>query len=409
MRPDLINATRRASRCLCSLVAVAIAAPIALAPARALAGDGPRPRTPPLFGELPCMVVVDRGVDSSVHINYSIAGEELDKTDDEVSDGRTHQFLALAQQPLTLPLWLSAADVAAASAVGLVDPDKLTPEDVLETHPDWAPGSWSRITPDDARLPIRFDVAAAGVEWDLESVAPGVYLIDGYTWDPVFNLHSVRWSAIKIIDGDDDDANTPAALLERGDETLYAFEGETLALPGCVDALPGTTARADWALVRYAEPPSWQEFLPETPVSAGPYTLEFTPPIGIGSDNVYVRLQLHDPLGRVYTAYAPTPIAVLEQLEGATAGDDSDSDSGDVSTGGSDGDDGETDDASEPGERGCACTATRENPRRGRLLWSLTVLAALGRRRRDASGSLTASFAGSTAGDAVSVNAVTRV
>ena len=41
------------------------------------------------------------------------------------------------------------------------------------------------------------------------------------------------------------------------------------------------------------------------------------------------RLELHDPLGRVYTAYAPTPIAVLEQLgstgesPGETEGDDS--------------------------------------------------------------------------------------
>ncbi len=359
---------------------------LCLTPAWASAGDGPRVRTPAEFGAVPCMLVLDRASEPVFHISYTIPREELDKTEDEVSDGRSHQFLALAQQPLRLPLWLSAADVEAAADIGLVEPDKLTPTDVLETHPDWGAGSWTRITPDAARLPIHFDVAAAGVDWDLQTVAPGTYLIDGYTWDPVFNLHSLRWGAIKIIDGDGDDANTPAALLERRDEVLYAFEGELLELPGCVDALPGTMARADWALARYSEPPQWQEFLAETPVSSGPYTLEFTPPVGIGSENVFVRMQLRDPLGRVYTAYAPTPIAVLERL-GSTGADGSDSDAGTSAddSGSSEGSGGETDTRGEPGASGCACATprgpARENPRGAQLL-GLAVLAALRRRRR---------------------------
>ncbi|MCB9751073.1 MAG: hypothetical protein H6713_13875 [Myxococcales bacterium] len=381
-----VTALRRAPPWV-SFATGSLAGALALSPPPARAGDGPRARTPALFDAAPCVVVIDRALEPSLHLEYSIPNEDLEKTDDEVSDGRTHQLLALARQSLALPLWLSDVDVSAAAAVGLLDADKLTPEDVLETHPAWT-GRWLRITPDDARLPISFPVAAAGVDWSIADVAPGAYLIDGYTWDPVFNLHSLRWGLIKIVDGPaGDDADLPAALLERSAGALFVTEGEALTLTGCVDALPGTTARAAWAPATYKGEPDWQVFLDPAPVESGPLELEFTPPLGVGSQSVFVRLTLEDPRGREYVAYAPEPIAVLEQLDEETATSEADvtSDaSGDGSgTASATGEGTETGAVEDPSS-GCACRA-RETPPRS-LAWAL-ALPLLGRRRRRAAAS----------------------
>lgn len=332
--------------------------------APALAGDGARPRTPMLLGEVPCVTIVDRQQTSTVHVDYTIPNEDTAHTEDEVEDGRRHQLLALARQaPGTPPpLWITRADVEAAQAVGLVMSAAVDADDVLAESPAWT-DAWLRITQDDARLPITLEVAAAGVDWPLQGVPAGVYQLDGYTWDPALSVHTLQRGLIKIVDGPTPAADLPAVYLEWRDDLVVA-EGDTLALNGCVDALDGSTLDAAWALATFSDALEWTPFLEGAAVDDGALVLPFTPPHGIGSKGVLVRATVRDPLGRAYSAYTPIPISVLEDLDG-----------GDETTGASDTQDDSSGGEVPPPQGGCGC-------RQATPPWWLVLLPALGRRRR---------------------------
>ncbi|HEY8376469.1 MAG TPA: hypothetical protein VIK91_08270 [Nannocystis sp.] len=82
------------------------------------------------------------------------------------------------------PIWLSWADVDAWHAwqAQLGKPTQpFAPERVLEANDQFA-GAFARITPDEARRPITFLDAQAGVDWDTTGIAPGAYVVRGYTW-----------------------------------------------------------------------------------------------------------------------------------------------------------------------------------------------------------------------------------
>jgi len=178
----------------------------------ALAGVGPReaqaanaqkPRVPVVWDDAPCIEIVDASTTEVVHLEYSVPSEETGElTPDEVDDSRRHQFFAFADQRYEAapPRWITQADIDRAALVDpMVVPSAIDPEDVLETTSRWDPSEWVRITPDDMRVPITFDQAAMGVDWDVTAVSPGTWLVKGYTWEPVNNLWSTRWAALKIV------------------------------------------------------------------------------------------------------------------------------------------------------------------------------------------------------------------
>ena len=165
------------------LASSAVAAAVMLLPSLALAGNGSHPRTPVLWPKAPCRTIIDRSVEPTLALAYTIPYEDVDATPDEVVDSRRHQFLAFCrgtnvQEPY--PTWVTWKDADAAKSKGLTPPD-LADEDVLETSPEWK-DCFVRITSEAQRRKITFAEAMKGVSWDLTGVTSGPYLIHGYTW-----------------------------------------------------------------------------------------------------------------------------------------------------------------------------------------------------------------------------------
>ena len=195
--------------------AIACGAAVWLTSSAAHAIDGVRPRTIAQWpDDVSCMTVVDRSVSPIGHFGYRIAVEDPPRgmaiTEDEVEDGRRHQFLAFpdVDPRLAMPEWITWADVARAAEKGLVDPARVVDAWVLETHPVFAP-TFVRIDLDDARRPITFAAAEGGVDWDTAGVLAGGWVVRAYTWDPWPNAWSdVRPGVIAIVDGPDPAAHT---------------------------------------------------------------------------------------------------------------------------------------------------------------------------------------------------------
>ncbi len=300
---------------------LSVAGLVWLVPSLATAGDGPRPRTPAEFGEVPCMAVVDRSIDPVFAIDYGVAHDEPVPTEDEVSDGRRLQFLGFKPPFTTLPLWISSDDLQAAEAVGLIDASKVPDTEVLSLSPDWPTDAWTRITPDDARLPITVATAEEDVLWDTTNAAPGTYVISGYTWDPPFNIHSLRWGAVKVVDSTSSEVDNLPATFIPPDPSGVLYAGEPTPIPGCVDALPGSVVRGSWAEVTYSADPIWHGFGEPTDVTSGPVTVEFVPPdppTETTNFAIWIRFEVEDPLGRVALAQSPTGLLVLPNPQATT-------------------------------------------------------------------------------------------
>ena len=143
-----------------------------LLPATAGAVDGIRPRTPMEWpADTPCMGRVDRTVDPIFHIDYEIPFEDpmvgMELTEDEVEDGRRHQFIAKCKQrnaQTPPPVWLSQADVDAAAAVPTLEFPDVNPQNILENVEFWQ-GCYEKVNADADRLPITFEMADMGVDW----------------------------------------------------------------------------------------------------------------------------------------------------------------------------------------------------------------------------------------------------
>lgn len=329
-----------------------------------------RVRTPAQFGDVACIEVVDRSQEPVFHLSYTVLADDTDRQDDEVADGRTHQFFAFRRQYTELPRWITRADVEAAMAAGRVDDVPTDASNVLDESLAWASDDWFRITPDDARLPITMAQAAMGVDWDTSSLPEGAYVLAGYTWDPSQSLWSTRWGVIKVVDGDPADG-PPAVRLDQGGDTLSI--GSTHALGMCVDAQPGTVARASWGRVVGDQEPTWHAFAEDLPVETETTEIPFCVPADVleeGSTGATIRFRVEvtDPSGRTYVALTPTPYNVIGRPEDdacTPSGGDGDGD-GDSGGGGC-----RLDSASNPG---------RFEPWRGALI--LVVL--LGLRRTGA-------------------------
>jgi MYXO-CTERM domain-containing protein len=296
---------------------------VSLCPIAANAGNGVKPRTPVLWEEPPCLTLVDRSVDANLHIPYAIPmedpipGESI--TPDEVEGSRTHQFFAFARevdQITFYPSWINDVDVQAAVAKSIIEAGSVDAEEILDSAEAWA-GEWSRITPDDPRRSISFDVADAGVDWDTTPLAVGVYHVEGYTFEPQFNLWWPRAGVIKVHDGDPDAAG-PAIALDQIDLVMY--RDGTATITGCIDAPAGTTVEGSWALALPATPLDWQPFGAAT-IDGDTFAVDFAAPQEAAGMFLTVRAVATND-GRSYTSHLRTLVTVLE-YEDPEACDDS--------------------------------------------------------------------------------------
>ena len=295
----------------------------------AQASNGIHPRTPVVWEPAPaCMTVVDRSVEAKLELKYTIPYEDLRPVDanDEVDDSRRHQFIAFCaghspQQPL--PVWLSEADVVAASTVDIITPEDLGPEAILETNSTWK-DCFTRITADDARRLITFAAAKEPVVWDTTGLAAGAYIVSGYTWEPVFNIWSERAGVVKVIDDPDPSKSGPAMAITNKEEIKYA--DEVLTVTGCVDAMDGSTVTGYWALTDddTLDVLEWMPFAADTPVVGDSFELPFMPPPESVGEQIAIKAEIVDPMDRKYTAHMSELASILEGSAGES-GDCSDS------------------------------------------------------------------------------------
>ena len=294
-----------------------------LSPTLAWAGNGIHERTPVKWPDgTACMTVIDRSQGAVVHFDYEIPLEDTMVTADEVPDSRRHQFVAFCrnhtpQEPL--PVWLSWKDVDIADAAGISDKEDATDQDVLETHSVYK-DCFFRVTGDDERRPITFAEAAKGFDWDTTALAPGPYILQGYTWEPAFNIWSKRPGVVHVVDGPDLSAVAPAAALTNTQDFL--FGDDTLVLEGCVRAMPGSTMSGYWA-VTGADTLDWKPFAEGVPIDGETLQLPFKPPPEALVETVALRVDVTDPMQRTFSAYPQALVVVLPGSgETTTGGDD---------------------------------------------------------------------------------------
>lgn len=304
-----------------------ICALVALAPLVALAGNGTHPRTPVKWEPRPaCLTIVDRTQSSVLEFGYSIPYEDLRPEDavDEVDNSRQHQFVAFCRPhsvQLPLPVWLSQADVDIAAEKMLVDPADLKPEDVIETSAEWS-DCFVRITGDDERRLITFAETMKPVVWDTTGLPAGPYVINGYTWEPAFNIYSLRPGVVKVVDDPDPAASPPVLAISNqlGEEIVY--ETEELRLFGCASAMDGATITGYWAQTdNDGGPLEWHSFAEDTPIAGEDWELMFAPPPETVKKLIALRVDIKDPMDRVYTAHMDLLASVLEGSPSMTGGD----------------------------------------------------------------------------------------
>jgi hypothetical protein len=120
------------------------------------------------------------------------------------------------------------------------------------------------------------------VVWDTSGLAPGAYVVAGYTWEPVFNIWSQRGGVVKVIDDPDRSKTGPALAISNGEEIKYP--DEVLTVVGCVDAMDGSTLTGYWARTDddTNDVLEWMPFAADTPVEGDSFALPFMPPRGLG-------------------------------------------------------------------------------------------------------------------------------
>ena len=405
--------------------AAASCALVLLAGSSAWAGNGLHPRTRVVWTDTACMEIVDRTVDSVYMLEYDIPFEDTEVTADEVEDSRTHQFFAFCRQHSPqhyLPSWITQADVDAAIAKDLINEGVVEDQDILELSTSWA-GCWDRVNEDADRRPIIYEMADEPVPWETADLPVGTYYLEGYTYEPAFNMWTPRQGGvIKVIDGGDPaDIGPSAAVTTLGQNKCV---GEMVPIEGCVDALPGSTMTAYYGITTSegaGDPnwePDWVPFVEDLEVEGDTFSLDWVAPQEVGGESVMIRLDVTDPMDRTYTAYqfelnvilpagSPGCSAGTGGCEGTFimdpecggTGDGSTSDGGDTSSTGTSGEAGTstgmattgTDTAPGSGDDGggggggCACTSgERSRDASGWLVLGLLGVLGLGRRRRRA-------------------------
>lgn len=268
-------------------------------------------RTPVLWPEV-CGIVVERDLDPIVQLEYSIPLEDTELEDDELPDSRRHQFVALCRQhPASelLPAWITRDDLERSVEAGIVEPDTVTYREILDESSVWA-GCFARITPDDARRPIDFETAAAGVSWDTSALAPGVWSVSGYTFEPPFNLWSDRAGFVKVVDSREDPAQDLPALALLNDEQSELEVGASLELETCADFLGPGELVFEWA--RFAPSLDWQPWMTLPLDEDAAFTAELQIPPEAAGLEIVLRARLIDAQAREFIAHAAARVSVAE-------------------------------------------------------------------------------------------------
>lgn len=208
------------------------------------------------------------------------------------------------------------------AGVRLERPEKLDElDDILETNEQWQ-GCWYRIDADADRREITCAAADAGVDWDTSDVPEGVYVVEGYVWDPPLSQWSTRPGVLKVVD--DPESGPPAAAISASPGELYA--DQTGVVEGCIDAPEGSTFVGSWAVSRVVGEPQWEPFTKACVAGRARFALEFVPPeAAVGESAVMFRVDVTDPEGRTYTAYRRRVTSVIgfddpEQCDGTGGG-----------------------------------------------------------------------------------------
>ncbi len=378
---------------------IAVLAAVSL-PATASAGNGVHPRTPVVWpADTPCMTVVDRTQSPMLSMSYTIPYEDTDVTEDEVADSRRHQFIAFCRdhsRQLPPPAWLSWKDVEVAAAKSLIDPMDLTDDDVFETSTEWK-DCWYRITADEMRRPITFAEAMKPVAWDTTALPAGAYVVQGYTWEPIFNIFSPRPGVVHVVDDADVASVGPAAAVTTQED--YTFADDTFMIEGCFRAMPGSTMSGYWSLTG-GPTLDWVPFVEAVPLEGESFALPFNPPNEAVQETIAFRVDLTDPMQRTFTAHGVHLLTVLPGSSNETGGCGSEAsfigescdtegtdtdatgpttDAASTGAGGSSGegsDDSATTEPRQDGSGGCTCDAT------GSVAASWAWLILLGARRR---------------------------
>lgn len=145
-----------------------------------------------------------------------------------------------------------------------------------------------------------------GVTWDTTGLAEGVYVVDGYTWEPPYNLWSRRRGFVKVVDDAGDSDRFPAAaIMEVEDDG--AMDGvvdgcETVHVRGCVDAGEGSTLSLWW---RHSRPDQrvWHRVMADVPVEGGSFDIAWMPH-ELPQGTILVRVDVESEHG-AYTAHTP--------------------------------------------------------------------------------------------------------
>lgn len=304
---------------------ILVAAFVLMSPRFAIAGDESHPREPPLWTSVQCATIVDRSTTPVAHLEYQVVNEEVGPFPaDEPMDTRTHQFFAFARIDFAaynggdrLPVWITTTDLQRAAALDHVniDPAAVSGDAILETTTRFAAADWTRIVPDDGRVPITHEQAALGVDWDVSAVTPGGYTIWGYTWEPVHNLWTARNGFVKVIASaaEADDAGPAIALLP---EQVQLDAGDSHALPGCVDTPAGSTWTLEWGRPEGTLEPKWHALIEDEPIESGELAIDLVFPNEAGGPakspaQVKLRATVTDPGGKRFVAYSPLTYAVV--------------------------------------------------------------------------------------------------
>ncbi len=276
--------------------------------------------------EAPCIQRVDRSAETVVSFGYQVHSESPNPndpsdqpTEDEVEDGRTHQFFAFCNDPFypVKPSWVYSADVDAAREHGLLPESHEV--DVLELLSDEYP-CWTPITTREARRPITFDADDEPVRWDVSALPVGSYTVWGYTWDPPFNLWSPRAPTVyKVHDGDPELAG-PTVVVTT--EELNLFEGDPGVIEGCIDTPEGSVLDAEIGVLQFGEfVDAWTPFAVDFPLRGNTFSLDVTDVAEPGQISL-VRVTVTDPAGRSSTAYMQHLLIQLAGSDGECDEDD---------------------------------------------------------------------------------------
>lgn len=307
---------------------------------------------------------------------------------DEVADSRQHQFFASCRQRALddpLPNWIDGADLEAASQVEsccvpnecaagmcpIVDPDSVDDGDRVDRSEEWSCCTYAIS----GRRAISVEEAAKGLTWDTSDVPEGVYGIDGYTWEPPYNLWSRRRGFVKVVDEAASADRFPAAAImqvvddDGGDGKVDGCE--TIHVSGCVDAEQGSTLQMWWRESR-PDARTWHRVLSDVAIEGDGFDIAWRPH-DLPQGKILVRVDVVSEQG-VYTAHTPV---VIETTSAQQCPEAPDSDVAATD----DADNRDRVDCREPEGPRCKCTAAPPGANGGAGWWGLGVLLLLRRRR----------------------------